>query len=61
MKKDEIERRIVELKSDYVRLQSDLEKLTYVGRNGDQTEKVLEAIEEELKELRILLNSKSME
>jgi hypothetical protein len=55
MEREEILRKIEELKSDYVRIQADLEKLTYVGGNGERTEKVLEEIELELKRLRSLL------
>ncbi|MFC7393989.1 SE1832 family protein [Scopulibacillus cellulosilyticus] len=52
MTKEEIEQRIIELKSDYVRIQSDLEKMESVGANTERTEKVLIKIEEELKEMR---------
>ncbi|MCU9613373.1 SE1832 family protein [Caldibacillus lycopersici] len=57
MTKEEIQRKIEELKSDYVRLQADLEKLTFVGGNGAQTEKVLESMEIELRELRRMLEA----
>lgn len=55
MKREEILHKIEELKSDYVRIQADLEKVTYVGGNGVQGEKVLQQIEEDIKRFRKLL------
>jgi len=55
MEREAILKRIEELKSDYVRIQADLEKLTYVGGDGKRTEDVLAEIEQELKELRAQL------
>lgn len=51
MTKQEIEYRILELKSDYIRIQSDLEKLDSVGGNTANAEKQLELMETELAEL----------
>ncbi|WP_170287642.1 SE1832 family protein [Aquibacillus halophilus] len=51
MTKMEILQTINELKSDYVRIQSDLEKLDSVGGNTTNAEKQLEHIENELAEL----------
>ncbi|WP_062351327.1 SE1832 family protein [Bacillus kwashiorkori] len=59
MTKDEIQQKIAELKSDYVRIQGDLEKLESVGRNVSTAEKQLEEMEKELKMLRELLASTS--
>jgi len=55
IEREAILKRIEELKSDYVRIQADLEKLTYVGGDGKRTEDVLAEIEQELKELRAQL------
>lgn len=52
MKKSEIEQRIIELKSDYARIQGDLEKMEAVVGNSSYGEKALVEIEEELKILR---------
>lgn len=59
MTKEEIQKRIVELKSDYIRIQGDMEKLESLGKNGNvsYSEKLLEEIELELKQLRELLYS----
>ncbi|TCP31307.1 hypothetical protein EV207_103192 [Scopulibacillus darangshiensis] len=59
MKREEIEQRITDLKADYVRVQSDIEKLQSVGGNAKPTEKVLDNIESELKELRRKLREAS--
>jgi len=47
------------LKSDYIRIQGDMEKLESLGKNGNvaYSEKLLEEIELELKQLREMLNS----
>ncbi|WP_033827449.1 SE1832 family protein [Bacillus andreraoultii] len=59
MTKEEIQKRIDELKSDYIRIQGDMEKLESLGKNGNvsYSEKLLEEIELELKQLRELLYS----
>lgn len=51
MTKKEIENRIAELKSDYIRIQSDLEKLDSVGGNTANAEKQLGEMEVELASL----------
>lgn len=48
-----------ELKSDYVRIQADVEKATAVGGTVGQGEKVLQTIEEELRTLRKMLEHMS--
>lgn len=51
MTKRDIEYQILELKSDYVRIQSDLEKLDSVGGNTANAEKQLASMEVKLAEL----------
>lgn len=51
MTKKEIQDQINELKSDYIRIQSDLEKLDSVGGNTKNAEKQLEQLETELANL----------
>ncbi|MCT2538243.1 SE1832 family protein [Aquibacillus koreensis] len=51
MNRSELEHKKSELKSDYVRIQADLEKLGSVGGNPANGEKVLKRIEEELSEV----------
>ena len=51
MTKKELIDKINEVKSDYIRIQADLEKLIYVGGNGEHTEKQLERLEKELANL----------
>ncbi|CAM4179439.1 SE1832 family protein [Lederbergia lenta] len=55
MNKKEIEYKILDLKTDYVRLQQDLEKLEYVKGNLHPLEKQLAEMEIELQELNKLL------
>lgn len=57
MTKKEIEYQIAELKSEYVRLQNDLEKLEYVDGNLSPLEKQISEIETKLH----LLNQKLRE
>ena len=52
MNKSEIKQRIIDLKSDYARIQGDLEKMEAVVGNSSYGEKALVEIEEELKMLR---------
>ncbi|WP_026570855.1 MULTISPECIES: SE1832 family protein [Sediminibacillus] len=51
MTKKEIENRISELKSDYMRIQADLEKLDSVGGNTANAERQLGDMEQELASL----------
>lgn len=51
MTKRDIEYQILELKSDYIRIQSDLEKLDSVGGNTANAEKQLANMEVKLAEL----------
>ena len=55
--REEIEKKIAELKSDYVRIQADLEKATYVGSDTSRGEEILKTIETELRNLRQLLRT----
>ncbi|MFC0014079.1 MULTISPECIES: SE1832 family protein [Allobacillus] len=50
MKKSELETEITHLKADYIRIQSDLDKMESVGGSITPIEKVLEKIEIELAE-----------
>nr|WP_289037822.1 SE1832 family protein [uncultured Allobacillus sp.] len=56
MKKSELESEIAHLKSDYIRIQSDLDKMESVGGSITPIEKVLEKIEIELAEKKKQLN-----
>ncbi|ELK45776.1 SE1832 family protein [Halobacillus sp. ACCC02827] len=51
MTKKEIQDQITFLKSDYIRIQGDLDKLEAAGGNVRNAEKQLERMEAELKEL----------
>ncbi|RIW34636.1 hypothetical protein D3H55_08970 [Bacillus salacetis] len=51
MTKSELEYKISEVKSDYIRIQGDLEKLESVGRSTEKSEKRLEELEIELAKL----------
>lgn len=51
MTKKEVEDRITTVKSDYVRIQGDLEKVDSIGGNTLKIEKQLEDLECELAEL----------
>ncbi|MCP3027473.1 SE1832 family protein [Halobacillus sp. A5] len=52
MTKQEIQDEIASLKSDYIRIQSDLEKLDAAGGNVENAEKQLARMEDELKDLK---------
>ncbi|GGF21181.1 hypothetical protein GCM10010954_19960 [Halobacillus andaensis] len=52
MTKQEIQDEIAALKSDYIRIQSDLEKLDAAGGNVENAEKQLAKMEDELKVLK---------
>lgn len=56
MNRKEIEYKILDLKTDYVRLQHDLEKLEYVKGNLHPLEKQLASMEVELQTLNRLLD-----
>ncbi|WP_188454667.1 SE1832 family protein [Virgibacillus oceani] len=49
MTKKEIEAKLAELKSDYVRIQADMEKLVLVGGRTSTAEEKLIELEEEIK------------
>lgn len=51
MNKKELENKLIELKSDYVRVQSDLEKVVFVKGRENETEKELIRLEEEIAEV----------
>jgi len=44
----ELEAKLAELKSDYIRLQEDLEKLVFVGGKESSTEEQLKRLENEI-------------
>lgn len=48
MNKKELEAKLAELKSDYVRIQSDLEKVVFVGGREESPERELIRLEEEI-------------
>lgn len=48
MTKKELEAKLAELKSDYVRIQSDLEKIVFVGGREDSPEQELIRLEKEI-------------
>lgn len=49
--KQQLETRLVELKSDYIRIQSDLEKLAFVKGNENAAEEQLIRLEKEIAEV----------
>lgn len=51
MEKKELEQTLVELKSDYVRIQGDLEKLAFVHGRVDSAEEQLIRLEKEIAEV----------
>ncbi|HLR70941.1 MAG TPA: SE1832 family protein [Pseudogracilibacillus sp.] len=48
MKKKELETRLLELKSDYVRIQGDMDKLEFVGGRISSAEEQLIRLEKEI-------------
>lgn len=56
MDKKELEAKLAELKSDYVRIQSDLEKIVFVGGREESPEKELIRLEKEIAEINAKLN-----
>ncbi|MFS0673225.1 SE1832 family protein [Ornithinibacillus sp. 179-J 7C1 HS] len=51
MKKKELQDKLDELKSDYVRIQSDLDKLVYVRGRASSAQEQLARIEDEIAEV----------
>lgn len=51
MTKKELEAKLAELKSDYVRIQSDLEKVVFVGGRQESPEQELVRLEKEIAEV----------
>lgn len=49
--KKELEAKLLELKSDYIRIQSDLEKLAFVHGNEQSAEEQLVRLEKEIAEV----------
>lgn len=56
MSKKELEAKLAELKSDYVRIQSDLEKVVFVGGSEESPERELIRLEKEIAELNAQLD-----
>lgn len=52
MTKEQLEAKLDELKSDYVRIQEDLEKLVFVGGRESSAEEQLIRLEKEIAEVR---------
>ena len=52
MTKKDLENKLEELKSDYVRIQSDLDKLVYVRGRASSAEEQLVRLENEIAEVR---------
>ncbi|HET7627870.1 MAG TPA: SE1832 family protein [Bacillales bacterium] len=52
MEKKQLEYRLVELKADYARIQSDLEKMEAVTGNSASAEKALISVEDEMAKVR---------
>lgn len=57
MTKKELEAKLNELKSDYVRIQSDMDKLEYVEGRVSSAEEQLIRLEKEIKELNDALDA----
>lgn len=51
MNRKELEAKLAELKSDYIRIQSDLEKVIFVRGREQETEKELVRLEKEIAEI----------
>lgn len=52
MTKDQLQAKLDELKSDYARIQEDLEKLVFVGGRESSAEEQLVRLEKEIAEVR---------
>lgn len=61
MSKKELEAKLAELKSDYVRIQSDLEKVVFVGGNEDSPERELIRLEKEIADINAQLDELNKE
>ena len=57
MSKKALEAKLAELKSDYVRIQQDLEKLIFVDGRASSAEEQLVRLENEIAEIRKQLNA----
>lgn len=57
MTKEALEAKLDELKSDYIRIQEDMEKLVFVGGRASSAEKQLVRLEKEIAEVRKKLAS----
>lgn len=58
MSHQDLEARLAELKSDYVRIQEDMEKLEFVGGRVSSAEEQLIGLEEEIAEVNKLIEEK---
>jgi len=56
MTKKELEAKLAELKSDYVRIQEDMDKLEFVGGRVSSAEEQLIRLEKEIAEINELLD-----
>lgn len=56
MNKKDLEAKLAELKSDYARIQSDLEKIVFVGGREEAPEGELIRLEKEIAEVNAQLN-----
>lgn len=57
MTKKDLEAKLAELKSDYIRIQEDMDKLEFVGGRVSSAEEQLIRLEEEIAELNKQLDS----
>lgn len=55
--KDELENKLTELKSDYVRIQADMDKLEYVRGRVSSAEEQLIRLENEIAEVHVKLDA----
>lgn len=57
MNKQELENKLAELKSDYIRIQEDMDKLSFVGGRVSSAEEQLIRLEREIADLNKQLNA----
>jgi len=57
MNKKELEAKLAELKSDYARIQGDLEKIVFVGGREESPERELIRLEKEIAEVNAQLDN----